>query len=335
MANPRAAATLRIAVVLLVTAACLAAALWNVDLGVASAAMVQARWWRLLPMWGIYIVAHTLRVVRLGLLLGQPVPFRRLFSINSVGFLAINVIPLRMGELVRPWLLSEREGVPFGRGMAAIFIERLLDMVMLLLMLLGLTLLVSLPENGLVIEGVDVIQAGQRFAGLIAGAGTLFGVLLVGIGEPAIALLERLPMGSLVARFARRFREGFATLLAQPARAALLLLLSAGIWLLTIAAIGVFMGAFDGIPVGIGPAWSTWSITLSGMAAVPTPGFFGAFELFCSSALWLLWGVERDIASAFAVALHLGQFTFTIGLGASFLLIEGLSLRDLVRPPPP
>ena len=95
----------RIAAVLIVTALCLAAALWNIDPSVALQALRQAAWVMLLPMWGLYIIAHSLRVVRLGILLGQPVPFTRLFSINSVGFLAINVIPLRMGELVRPWLL--------------------------------------------------------------------------------------------------------------------------------------------------------------------------------------------------------------------------------------
>jgi len=322
----------RIVAVLVVTAACLVAALWGVDLSVAASSLAQASWVMLLPMWALYVVAHTLRVIRLGILIGQPVPFRRLFSINSVGFLAINVIPLRMGELVRPWLLSEREGVPFGRGMAAIFIERLLDMIMLLCMLLGLTWMVALPEGGLIISGVDVIHAGQRFAGVIAGAGVLFGLVLVGVGEPAIGLIERLPLGPALAGFTRRFREGLVSLLARPAQAVALVGLSASIWLLTIAAIGVFMTAFPGIPTGIGPAWSTWSITLSGMAAVPTPGFFGSFELFCSSALWLLWGVDRDLAGAFAIALHIGQFLFTVGLGAVFLVVEGLSLRDLVRP---
>ncbi|MFT4979070.1 MAG: hypothetical protein ACI8S6_004980 [Myxococcota bacterium] len=323
---------IRIIAVLLVTALCLAGALWNVDLSVALSALAEAAWIMLLPMWGLYIIAHTLRVVRLGILIGQPVPFTRLFSINSVGFLAINVIPLRMGELVRPWLLAEREGVPFGRGMAAIFIERLLDMMMLLLMLLGLTWLVELPEGGLLIEGIDVIRVGQRLAGFIAGVGTLFGVALVAIGEPALSLIARLPLGVPLAAFTRRFREGLVSLLARPAQGVLLLGLSASIWLLTIAAIGVFMTAFPGIPTGLGPAWSTWSITLSGMAAVPTPGFFGSFELFCSSALWLLWGVDRDLASAFAIALHMGQFLFTVGLGAAFLVVEGLSMHDLVRP---
>lgn len=327
--------SVRIVAVLIVTALCLAVVLWDLDYDTARNAITSASWVMLLPMWGLYIIAHTLRVVRLHILLGRAVRFGRLFSINSVGFLAINVIPLRMGEFVRPWLLAEREGIAFGRGMAAIVIERLLDMLMLLGMLLGLTWLVVLPEGGLVIEGIDVIQAGQRFAGLIAGAGVLFGVALVAVGEPAIAILSRLPLGERLAGFTRRFREVFADLLARPLESVQLLALSAGIWLLTIAAIGSFMAAFDGIPVGIGPAWSTWSVTLSGMAAVPTPGFFGSFELFCSSALWLLWGVDRDLAGAFALSLHVGQFVFTIGLGSVFLLVEGLSLRDLVRTAPP
>lgn len=324
--------TARIVAVLVLTGFFLLLAVWGIDPEVAATALAQASWIMLLPMWGLYVIAHTLRVLRLGILLGQPVPFRRLFSINSVGFLAINVIPLRMGELVRPWLLSEREKVPFGRGMAAIFIERLLDMLMLLGMLLGLAWLVPLPEGGLLIEGIDVIQAGQRFAGIIAGVGVLFGAVLVAAGEPAIRLVERLPLGGVLAGFTRRFREGFVALLSKPGQAALLLAISAGIWLVTIGAIGVFMTAFPGIPTGIGPAWSTWSITLSGMAAVPTPGFFGSFELFCGTSLQLLWGVERDLAVAFALALHLGQFAFTVGIGALFLIVEGLSLRDLIRP---
>lgn len=326
--------SLRIVAVLVLTAFFLGLALWGIDAEVAAQALAEASWIMLLPMWGLYIIAHTLRVVRLGILLGQPVPFGRLFSINSVGFLAINVIPLRMGELVRPWLLSEREQVPFGRGMAAIFIERLLDMVMLLGMLLGLAWLVDLPEGGLLIEGIDVIAAGQRFAGVIAGVGVLFGAALVAIGEPAIRLVERLPLGGVLAGFTRRFREGLVSLLARPGQAALLVAISASIWLLTIAAIGVFMAAFPGIPTGVSAAWSTWAVTLSGMAAVPTPGFFGSFELFCGAALQLLWHVPRDLAVAFALALHLGQFTFTVGLGAVFLVIEGLSIRDLVRPVP-
>lgn len=324
---------LKITIVLIVTVVFLALVLWGIDIEHAIEALRQVSWWMLLPMCALYMCAHMLRVWRLRLLLNQPIRYWRLFSINSVGFLAINVIPLRLGEMVRPYLLAERENIPFGRGMAAIVLERLLDMLMLLGMLMGLTLMVELPDGGLVIDGIDIIAAGQRFAGTIVALGILVGAALVVIGEPAIRLLERLPMGPLVAGFVRKFRDGFGELLQAPGRLLLLLLISASIWGVTIGAVAVVMTAFPGIPVSLSSAWTTWSITLSGMVAVPTPGFFGAYELFCSSALWL-WGVDEDLAKTFAIVLHLGMFSFTVGVGGIFLLHEGLSLRDLVRTAP-
>lgn len=324
---------LKIALVLLVTAVCLGAVLWDLDLGEARGAIAAARWSYLLPMAGLYAAAHALRAWRLGLLLGQPVAYKRLLIIVSVGFLAINVVPLRLGELVRPYLLAEREGVPFGRGMAAIVLERLLDMAMLLTMLLGLTLVVDLPATGVIVQGVDVVRAGQRAAGVMVGLGAVVGLGVVLVGEPAIRLLERLPLGARLASFARRFREGFLNLIARPLEAALALGLSICIWGLTIAAVAVVMAAFPGIPVGLGPAWSTWTITLAGMTALPTPGFFGSYEAFCTAALWL-WQVDADLARTFALVLHLGQFAFTILIGGAALLVEGLSLSALVRPRP-
>lgn len=326
---------LKIAVVLVITAVFLIAVLWGLDLDVARQALVETRWTFLLPMWGLYLCAHSVRSVRMGLLVGEKIPFRRLFAINSIGFLAINVIPLRLGEFVRPYLLAERQGIPFGRAMAAIVVERLLDMGMLLCMLLGLTLVVDLPDGGVVVQGVDVIKAGQRAAGVMVALGTLVGLTLVGVGDPAIRLIERFPViGARLGSFSRRFREGFVILVERPLRGLLLLVLSATVWLLTITAVWVVMAAFPGIPAGFGQAWSTWTITLSGMTALPTPGFFGGYEAFCSAALWL-WGVDPDRGRTFALVLHLGQFSFTVTIGLAFLLAEGLSLRQLVQPAPP
>ena len=324
---------IKIAVVLIVTIVFLIGVLWGIDVEHAIEALSAVSWWMLIPMCALYLSAHLLRVWRLRLLLNQPISYWRLFSINSVGFLAINVIPLRLGEMVRPYLLAEREGIPFGLGLAAIVLERLLDMLMLLGMLMGLTMLVELPAGGLTIDGIDVIKAGQRFTGGVVVVGVFIGAALVIIGTPATRLLEKLPMGGKIAGFVMKFRDGFGELLKAPARLALLLLISASIWLVTIGAVAVVMSAFPGIPVSLGSAWTTWSITLSGMVAIPTPGFFGAYELFCSSAL-RLWGVDDDLSRTFAVVLHLGMFGFTVGIGGLCLVIEGLTLRDLVRPIP-
>lgn len=321
----------RVIAVLLVTALCLGVALWGINLDEAAAALSSMALWRLLPMFGMYLVTHSLRSWRLGLLLGQPVPFGRLFAINTIGFLAINVIPLRLGEAVRPYLLSERQGVPLPRAIAAILLERLLDMLMLLVWLLGLTLLIDLPAEGIVVKGINVLEAGQRIAGLFVVAGLCGVAGIVLFGEGVVGLLGRLPMGARLVEPVRRFRAAFVELLAHPARAAGLLGLTATIWGLTTFAVSIVMSAFPGIPVSVGSAVSTWAITISGMTAIPTPGFFGAYELFCTAALWL-WGVDADLARTFAIVLHLGQLGFIVLVGGVMLVVEGMSLRDLVRP---
>ena len=228
--------------------------------------------------------------------------------------------------------------MPFGRGMAAIVLERLLDMAMLLALLLGLTLVVDLPPAGVIIHvqgvDVDVVQVAQRAAGGIVAIGAVFWAGLVIVGEPAMRLVERLPLGVKIATFARRFREGFLALLATPARAALLVVISAAIWALTVAAVATVMAGFDGLPVGVGPALSTWTITIAGMTAAPTPGFLGPYEASCTAALGL-WGVDPSLAGTFALVLHFGQLFFTLGIGVASLLIEGISLSQLIRPSPP
>ena len=143
----------KIAIVLVVTVCFLIAVLWEVDFHQAMQALSQTNKVLFLPMALCYLLGHTLRSVRLWILLEQERPFKRIFAINSVGFLAINVMPLRMGELVRPYLLLEKEGVPISRSLAAVLLERLLDMSMLLILLLGVAWVVDLPPQGIELGG--------------------------------------------------------------------------------------------------------------------------------------------------------------------------------------
>ena len=320
----------RLALVLVVTVVCLGVVVAGIEWEKAEAALRETKWWTFIPVLVCYLLAHAVRTLRLGTLLDRPISFGSLFAINSIGFLAINVVPLRLGELVRPGLLAERHGVPFGAAMAAIVIERLMDVCMLLVMLVGLTWWVELPAEGLLIQGIDVVGAGQRIAGIMVAGGSIFGALLVWIGEPAIAQLERFPLaGVTIAGFARRFREGLSALFRRPVTLVVIAVQTAGLWGTTLLGIGTFMWGFPGIPSSVGAVWTTWSITLAGMTALPTPGFFGGYEVFCTAALWLL-GVESDLAGTFAITLHLGQFAFTCALGGFFVMREGLSLKSLV-----
>ena len=328
---------LRLFIVLALTALFLGLALYGLDLEAAAGALRAAQWWVLVPVMAQYLVVHSLRSVRLGLLLRgpdtPPLRFHRLFLISSVGFLAINVLPLRLGEAVRPYLLVEREGVPLGRALAAVVMERLADVIMLLGMLLTVGLVVELPESGVVVGGVELVSAGQRALGLAALGGAVGLGLVVGLGEAVIRPLERLPLGGRVGPLARRFREGLRALVAEPARAAAVFGLSFATWSFTLGAVGALMAGFDGLPTSPGAVLTTWTFTLLGMTLVPTPGFFGPYELACAGAL-KLWSVPAAVAQSFGLVLHLTQLGFTLFIGGTALLMEGLNLRDLVRPAP-
>jgi uncharacterized protein (TIRG00374 family) len=319
--------TLRVAFTLALTLVCLAWVLAGVDPSAALTTLGTMGWTWLAPVMALYLLAHTLRVARFLLLLdgerARPSAWKT-FSIVSVGYLAIHVVPLRMGELVRPWLLHERAGVPFGAGLAAIVLERVLDMMMLLAMLLCVGAWVELPR-GVGVQGVDVLASGQRAATVLVALGIAGLVVVAGLGERVLARTDRIPAGRVV----RRFVEAVHALAARPAAAAGALVLSVVIWAVTIGAVHVAMRAFPGIPAGWSDALTTWALTLAGMTAVPTPGFFGGYEAACSTVLGIL-GAQTTAAGTFAILLHLGQFAFTVVLGVACLLHEGLDLSSVV-----
>jgi uncharacterized membrane protein YbhN (UPF0104 family) len=319
----------RLVAVLLVTIGCLAWVLSLIDPTEASTALQTAQWWTFVPMFLMYMLAHTLRSWRLGLLLGQPVPFKGLFAVNAIGFLAINVVPLRLGEAVRPYLLQENHGIAYGHSVAAIVIERIIDLGMLLTMLLGLTWWVQLPAGGVQVQGIDVLAAGQQLAGVGVGLGIAGLAAVVVVGEPVIGLIRRLPAGARLGGFAEQLRLGVADLARSPARFVGALGLTVGVWGATLVGVGCVMAGFPGVPASLGSVWTVWSVTLAGMTALPTPGFFGGYELFCVAAL-ALWGVPAGLAATFALTLHIGQFIFTCGIGGSFVMLQGLSLRQVV-----
>jgi uncharacterized protein (TIRG00374 family) len=322
----------RLAIVLLATALCMGWVLSGIDWSQGLDAR-GVHWERMGLVMLFFMLTHMARALRMILLLEQRVSYRSMFSVTSVGFLAINVIPFRLGEFVRPYLLLEKHQIPFGTSLAAVVLERLLDLLFLLLMLLGVSFLVALPEQGILVGDIDVVSAGQTFAGVVMALGTVVLVVVLVLGPRVTRLLERTPIApemlGRVAHMLEAFRDGVAYLLRRPLRAGAVLLCTAGVWLFTLIAVYWALSAFPGIPATWQSALTTWSITLTGMTVAPTPGFFGSYEVFCMASL-MLWQVGTDLAGTFAIVLHLAMFLFTIVIGFLFLSVEGWSLKQVV-----
>lgn len=327
---------LKLAVLLVAMLAFLGVALWGVDLRAAAEALAHTRWLLVAGVFATYVGGHAIRAARLGVLLRHAAPFRRLFAINAIGFLAINTLPLRLGETVRPYLMGTRAGIPLGTAVSAIVIERLLDMVALLLLLVGVPWLAPMAGHGLIVDGVDVLAGGRAFALTMAGAAVGGAIALI-LFAPSLSRFESLPGGRRLVAFARQFREGALSLAQTPSRALHAAVLTLAIWVTSLGAVALALAAYPGVPTSLGAAWMTLSATTAGATVLPTPGFFGGFELAGRAGLWV-FGVPGATAGTFALVLHLIQLAFVVSTGLTMLIAEGLSPRDVlaaVRRPTP
>jgi glycosyltransferase 2 family protein len=76
----------------------------------------------------------------------RDVSFWRLLDAINIGFLANNVLPARVGELVRPFVVSETGGPPYAWGLSTVVVERAMDVVTVVVV--ALVVIAFLPVPG-------------------------------------------------------------------------------------------------------------------------------------------------------------------------------------------
>jgi hypothetical protein len=276
------------------------------------------------------LLTYAARSWRWGFLLSPlaRVPFRRLFSVTVLGFMTGLVIP-RAGEVIRPYLVGRRYAVPTSSAFASIILERLFDLLTVVL-LFGLYLYV-LPTPAAQTRGplLGLLKAG----GALAGVGALLITALLALfhahAERALAVIDRLlgflPHGiaGAVSRVLRSFGAGLAVLQAPLPH----LLAIAGQSLLTwlLIALTVFWTnrAF-GIDLPFHAAFLIIGFLTVGVA-VPTPGMVGGFHEAFKLALTQTYGVDAELAVAAGIAMHALSSLPVLVLGLVFLGEEGLT----------
>jgi len=268
---------------------------------------------------------------------GAPVSWSPLWHATAMGFMANNTLPLRLGELVRPYAASRLSGVPLAAALSSIAAERALD-ALTLVALLGLGLfraglpadtVVATPIGDIRLDSV-VIRAGILCAVIFAGA--LFVVLLPVTAERLVRLVVPFKrLAEKVVVLIEGLRQGFAAL-GSPARLGAAVFWSAVHWLLNGAAFYVAFGAF-GIGVGFAGALVVQGLLTIGIAAPSTPGYFGVFELVVAAAL-ALFGVPADVGVAYGITYHITTFVPITLLGLWSLARTGLRVREATRTKP-
>ncbi len=244
------------------------------------------------------------------------VSFLRTFQYITTGYAANNVLPARLGELVRAHYVGDREGVSRSTALGTIVVERVIDF----------TVLVALASGSLVLIGARSDMAGAVLVGVAVSVVLVVGLIVLVVGHriPGAARVEasleaRLPR---VHALATTFRSG-TSVAARPRTLIPAILLSLLAWSCTIVAF-----AAGGQALGVQLTVSQAAFLAAGVnliTAIPAgPGFVGTWELAAVRIL-ASFGIPSDTAFAFALLVHVSTLAMTSIAGAiSFLRIGWL-----------
>jgi glycosyltransferase 2 family protein len=230
-------------------------------------------------------------------------------------FAANNVLPFRAGDIMRSFIFNDRMRTTPGTVMATLFVERLLDLLMVIL-LLGLALWVFHFDVG------RLLGVGAPLL-LLAAAAILVVVLYPQVLKPVIKLLDglaaRLPAaGKLQAELDKATvtlseLAGGTTMWRLIAWSMAAWLLEGGVYWLTATALPSIVAPLGGwlaVPVG----------TLATL--IPsTPGYVGTFDYFTAQAM-VLAGNELASAAAFAFLVHMVLWLPPTVAGGLYMLIR-------------
>jgi uncharacterized protein (TIRG00374 family) len=283
----------------------------------------------------VTILTYFLRAWRWGNLLAPMarVPLRDLFRATAVGFMLGLLIP-RAGEVVRPYLISRRHPIRTSAGFASIILERLVDLVTVLL-LFGLYLYV-LPTPAAQTRGplLGFLKLGGAMAGGAALAVLVVLLLLHGQADAVVRRLRRLlsPLPArwvdVIAQAVATFAEGLAVLKASPAHLLVIFGQSLLVWLSIDLSIWWNNLAF-GLDLPFHTSFLMVAFLTVGVAA-PTPGAVGGFHEFYLLALTQAFGADKHTAAAAGIACHALTNLPVLVIGLALLGREGLTMGKVV-----
>lgn len=317
---------LRIALSVVISGVFLWLALRDVDWNEATEAMRGASYFWVLMMlpvtwWSLYIRAQRWRVF-----LGKvgTAPMRTLVSATNIGFMANMVLPLRVGEVIRPVLLSRKERLPLSGVLGSCLLERIFDMFCILFLF------------GVAASLVQVSERVQQWGvGLLTVALSVAAVLALLRFQEAFALgLSRRICDLLPGKLGdgvHGFVEGFVSALSMLDSASSFARAFAWTFFLWVVIGAIYVLGFEAfhldVPTFRGALIMTAIVAIA--VSVPSaPGFIGSYQLGCVLSL-KIFGVDESQALAYSLVLHVFQFIGVISAGVFSLWTEGMSFSEM------
>lgn len=258
-----------------------------------------------------------------------------LYRAQSLGFMLNNLLPLRVGELVRAWQVARQSGASGAAIIGTIVLERVLDVVSLLAVVAGALALVGSEGSG-----ASLLARGARLLVPVAAA-PLAGLVLLRVAPTGVLAIARqvcrpLPprLGDWVDGALRRFADGLGAL-SGGSHLFWIVLQSGLIWLVAstlplVAAVEAFGLDLGGPVQTVVVCWILLAATGVAVSLPSAPGFFGPYQLAFKEVL-----VRFDVDPATALAV--GMMVWVV-FWATFVLhgflVVGAPWRALPPGPP-
>ena len=322
---------IKLALGIAISAVCLWFAMHDVEPAEVFRALRQANYLGFVALMVLTLLGFWLRAFRWRWMLNTPKPVSTaaLFSATMIGFMANNLLPLRLGEFVRAWALGRSERLPKSTVFATVVVERAVDMVTLI-GLFGLVMVLHPIGQGtaasrLVRRGASTLLVVSLALTLVVVAlerqpermRRLLAWLLAGLPsrprERGLAMLDEFLSGLLLFRDLPRLL--WVLLLSLVMFGVYALCLTASMW-----AFAISSPWYAGLVMLV--------ITAIGIMVPAAPGYIGTMNVACKVGL-ALFGVEADRSIPFSWFFWAGQWIPITLVGLVCLRRAGLSLASL------
>ncbi len=308
-----------------VSAVFLYLAFGSIDLGQMKHSFQTANYWLFIPSALCWIVAHWLRSIRWRLFFKpiRSISIRRLFSATMIGYMGNTVLPAHLGEFFRANVVGNREGIPTSSVLATLLLERIIDVLSLLVIMVAAVLIYPFPDW--------VTKSGYIMFALILGL-FIFLILLkqqnrwtMGLVQWGLGLLPK-PIAGKLKEILYAFINGINGL-QNKVDYLRMFALSIAIWFSYWAGLHILFYSFDFVSIyGVSTISSVVLLVITTISVIvpSSPGYVGTYHYLCQLSLEL-FGVPLSAGLSYAIVAHGISTLPTAFVGFVFAWKEGMT----------
>jgi uncharacterized protein (TIRG00374 family) len=258
----------------------------------------------------------------------RKISLHSLFSATIIGLMANNLLPARLGEFVRAYVIGHKEKIGKSASFATIVLERIFDGVTILIFLAIVLIFWSSPFPPWLKSGTYV-AIGIYFI-------TLFFLILLKLKT----VLFRQFIEKMLKPFSEKIRQGVLKILDSFIEGLMILdnqkniiissIFSFLIWILPAIMIYLLFISF-GIDLPIYASLLLLVILCLGVMIPSAPGFVGTIQFFCIIGLGL-FGISKTEALSFSILFHASQYIPVTLMGLVYFFVEGFSFSQISKP---